>query len=57
MDPVTPSGLTLALASFSEIWTAAVGMITDNAYLMIFLVAGLIGTAFRIFKRAKKAVR
>lgn len=46
-----------AITAFLSIWTATVGMITDNDYLMIFLVAGLIGTAFRIFKRAKKAVR
>lgn len=52
-----PDPLTVALAAFSTIWTATVGMITGNEYLMIFLVAGLIGTAFRIFKRAKKAVR
>lgn len=46
-----------AITSFLAIWDATVDMITDNAYLMIFLVAGLIGTAFRIFKRAKKSVR
>lgn len=46
-----------ALTAFGSIWDASVGMITNNLYLMIFLVAGLIGTAFRIFKRAKKAVR
>lgn len=46
-----------AITSFLSIWDTTVTMITDNAYLMIFLVAGLIGTAFRIFKRAKKSVR
>lgn len=49
--------MTAAITAFLEVWTATVGMITDNSYLMIFLAAGLIGTAFRIFKRAKKAVR
>lgn len=55
MGESTP--LSTALSSFGDIWTAAVNMITNNQYLMIFLAAGLIGTAFRIFKRAKKAVR
>ena len=46
-----------ALTSFGSVWTQTVTMITGNTYLMIFLAAGLIGTAFRVFKRAKKAVR
>lgn len=49
--------LTAALASFATVWAQIVTMITGNAALMIFLAAGLIGTAFRIFKRAKKSVR
>lgn len=53
----TVTGLPAALSSFGEVWTQTVGMITGNQYLMIFLAAGLIGYAFRIFKRAKKAVR
>ena len=52
-----PTPLETALSSFGDIWTASIGLITNNTYLMIFLAAGLIGTAFRVFKRAKKAVR
>lgn len=49
--------LAAALTSFGTVWAKIVTMITGNEALMIFLAAGLIGTAFRIFKRAKKAVR
>ena len=49
--------MSTALTTFGTVWTTTVGMITDNTYLMVFLAAGLIGTAFRIFKRAKKSVR
>lgn len=52
-----PSPLEVALSTFGDVWDQTVSMITGNEYLMIFLAAGLIGTAFRIFKRAKKAVR
>lgn len=49
--------LTEGISNFSTIWSNMVTMITGNAILVIFLVAGLIGTAFRVFRRAKKAVR
>lgn len=49
--------MTDAITSFGSVWSETVSMITGNTYLMIFLAAGLIGTAFRVFKRAKKAVR
>ena len=52
-----PTPLEVALTSFGTVWSQVVTMITGNEYLMIFLAAGLIGTAFRIFKRAKKSVR
>ena len=52
-----PSALDTALSTFGDIWSASVNMITNNKYLMIFLAAGLIATAFKVFKRAKKAVR
>lgn len=49
--------LALAISNFSTVWANVVTMITGNEALMIFLVTGLIGSAFRIFKRAKKSVR
>lgn len=51
------TALATALTNFATIWDEVVTMITGNDALMIFLAASLIGTAFRIFKRAKKAVR
>lgn len=44
------------ISNFSTVWTNMVTMITGNTILVIFLVAGLIGTAFRVFRRARKAV-
>lgn len=46
-----------AITDFGTVWSEVVGIIEDNKYLMIFLAAGLIATAFKVFKRAKKAVR
>lgn len=50
-------GLTTALTNFTTVWTDMVGIITGNDVLMIFLAGGLITLGFRVFKRAKKAVR
>ena len=49
--------LTMALANVSEVWSAIVSMIGGNIWLLTFLACGLVASAFRIFKRAKKAVR
>lgn len=51
------TALTNGITNFGKIWTEVMSMIVGNAALMIFLVAGLLGSAFRIFKRAKKSVR
>lgn len=51
------AALATGISNFSTVWTNTLTMIVNNEALMIFLVAGLIGTAFRIFKRAKKSVR
>lgn len=51
------TALGTGITNFSTVWENTLTMIVQNPALMVFLVAGLIGTAFRIFKRAKKAVR
>lgn len=51
------TGLSDALTNFSIVWTRVAGIITGNDVLMIFLAGGLITLGFRVFKRAKKAVR
>lgn len=51
------TALSSGITNFGTVWTEVMSMIVGNAALMIFLVAGLLGSAFRIFKRAKKAVR
>lgn len=53
MGEALASGIT----NFSTVWSNVVTLITGNEVLMVFLTAGLIGTGFRIFKRAKKSVR
>lgn len=53
-DPIT---ITSALTSVWEVVTGCVNFITGNEVMMILLCSGLAITGFRIFKRAKKAVR
>lgn len=51
------SGLSDALTNFGTVWAKMAGIISGNDVLMIFLAGGLITLGFRVFKRAKKAVR
>lgn len=51
------SGLSDALTNFGTVWARMTGIISGNDVLMIFLAGGLITLGFRVFKRAKKAVR
>lgn len=51
------TALATALTNFGSVWAEITSMITGSDVLMCFLAAGLIGSAFRIFKRAKKSVR
>lgn len=51
------TALAQGITDFSTVWSNTLTMIVNNQALMVFLVAGLIGSAFRIFKRAKKSVR
>lgn len=44
-----------ALTSIGTIVSTAIGIITDNEYLMIFLVGGLVTIGFTIFQNAKSA--
>lgn len=50
-------GLTTALTNFGTVFTRVATLISGNEVLMIFLAGGLITLGFRVFKRAKKAVR
>lgn len=49
--------LTEALQNMTTVWTNITTMIGGNIWLLTFLAAGLLSSGFRIFKRAKKAVR
>lgn len=55
---MTPSeALSAAAAEFtSTIWPAAVSLITDNYYLMLFLFGGLVAACFHWFSIAKDSV-
>lgn len=49
--------LATGISAFSTVFTSIVNMIEDNAVFAIYVVAGLITSAFIVFKRGKKAVR
>lgn len=48
--------LTTGISAFSTVFVSIVDMIKDNVALTIFVVAGFIISAFKVFKRGKKAV-
>ena len=57
-----PGGMTMTdvnagLANFDVLLSKAVSVVTDNPVLMLFLAGGLLVVGFRVFKKAKKAVR
>lgn len=51
------TGLSSALTDFGTVWTQTGSMITDNGVLMTFLAGGLLILGFKVFKKARKAVR
>lgn len=55
---MTLEAITDAMTNFGTLFTNAMGVITGNVALMAIFVGGsVIPVAFRVFKRAKKAVR
>lgn len=50
-------GLSTALTDFATVFADVSATILGDNVLMIFLAGGLITMGFRVFKRAKKAVR
>lgn len=51
------TGLASALTDFGSVWTETGSMITGNAVLMTFVAGSLIILGFKVFKKARKAVR
>lgn len=49
--------LTTAYGSFATVWEKSADMIKNNPVLMIFLAGGLLVLGFRVFRRARRAVR
>lgn len=47
--------ITGGVTSLGTVVTSVFGMITDNPLLVVFLAAGLIGTAIGVFKKLKGA--
>lgn len=54
---MTAADITTGLTNFGTVFTNTASIITDNPALMIFLAGGLLIAGFRVFKKAKKAVR
>lgn len=42
-------------ALFSEIWEAALQLVTDNPVLSVFLFSGIVVAAFGVFRSARNA--
>ena len=59
MSVLASSGIDVstALTTLSTVFTSALGLITDNAVLMIFFASGLLGVGFGLIRSAKKAAR
>ena len=55
---MTWADITAALTNFGDVLTSAIGSINSSPALMAMFVGGsLLPIGFKIFKRAKKAVR
>ena len=54
---MTMENITTALTNFGSVLTETATAISGNVALMIFLAGGLLVAGFRVFKKAKKAVR
>lgn len=53
---MTIADISEAIENFGTVWADSIDIITGNPVLMVFLASGIVGTCFRIFRRARRAV-
>lgn len=54
---MTAESITSAMTTVTSIVGDAISLISGNAVLMVFLVAGLVPIGFHIFRSAKNSVK
>lgn len=54
---MTWAQITEAMTNAGDALTNAMGVVTSNAGLMVIFAGGIIAVGFRLFKKAKRAVK